>query len=249
MTLNFPSHPDLPLENSPLKEVICQIKFPPLLEVAQTLPANFQKHVRDKFPQFEVRQNLGIDNNQPLPSEYSFRSSNKKSRVALGVNFLAITTEEYSHWEGFEKDLGEAINGLIKSYGEISVTRIGLRYINELNSKNTQLNTLDQMLGIVNDNLTHLALNDIWSLPKSAIEQLSLDDDENELTIRFAFENSPNPVVILDFDYFVAFDSPQKIETDDILKRIDEFHKVCYDAFRWSIKDDKLMIFSPKEGK
>ena len=248
MTLNFPSHPDLPLENSPLKEVICQVKFPPLLEVAQTLPADFQKHVREKFPQFELRQNVMVDVNQPLPSEYSFNSSNKKSRVALGVNFVALTTEEYSHWSAFEEDLRTALDGLKKSYGTISVTRIGLRYINELNSKSTQLNTLGEILGVVNSNVTHLALNDIWSLPKRALEQVSLEDDENELTIRFAFENSPNPVVLLDFDYFVAFDSPQTMETGEILEKINKFHKGCYDVFRWTIRDDKLVIFNPKKG-
>ena len=143
-----------------------------------------------------------------------------------------------------------ALDSLIKFYDEIFVTRIGLRYVNELNAKNTQIETLDELLGIVNGDLTQFqALNKSWSLPKSAIKQLSLEDNGNELTIRFAFENLSDPIVILDFDYFVTFDDPQMIVKEDILERVENFHKGCYDAFRWSVKEDKMdTILNPEKG-
>ena len=36
--------------NSPLIEVICQLRFPTILSIGSTVPAQFQEAVRDEFP-------------------------------------------------------------------------------------------------------------------------------------------------------------------------------------------------------
>jgi len=247
MPLNFPNIQDLPLTNSPLREVIFQVRFAPLLEIAEKLPTSFHSQIRNQFPNYEVNQPV-VDRSPQLPSEYSFKSPSDKSRVSLGANFVSFSTQEYSHWNEFKSIIKISLNALTKSYKPIFVSRIGLRYINELNTKNTGLQAIEDILGIVNSDLTHSAFLDSWSLPKRAINQLLLEDGDNELNFTMAFEKEPLPVVLLDYDYFITFSTPQVTDNSEIISKVDGFHKNCYNTFRWSIKEDRINIFDPKEG-
>lgn len=49
----FPEVPRVFYEISPLDEVICQFKFPPILRIEADLPAAFQEQVRGEFPLFD----------------------------------------------------------------------------------------------------------------------------------------------------------------------------------------------------
>ncbi len=248
MTLNFPTNPDLPLDNPPLKEVIFQLRFTPLLEIVQNLPATFHSHIRKDFPGFEENKTVSVDLNQSLPSEYVFKSSSEKSKVALGINYVSFSTQEYTHWHAFEGTVRTSLETLKKSYGTIFVSRIGLRYINELNSRNTGFSTIEEILTVLNADLTHLAFTNTWNLPKRAIHQLSLEDNTYELTIRLAFEKMPKPVVLLDFDYFILNGVPEELDINETMKKLDDFHKNCYNAFRWCIREEHLQVFGPKKG-
>ena len=42
--------------NSPLIEVICQLRFPTILSIGSTDPAQFQEAVREEFPRYAARQ-------------------------------------------------------------------------------------------------------------------------------------------------------------------------------------------------
>ena len=60
MALNFPQHPDIPLSAPPLAEVICQVRFPPILRIVREEPSDFQERVRDRFPLLEVEQGVVV---------------------------------------------------------------------------------------------------------------------------------------------------------------------------------------------
>jgi uncharacterized protein (TIGR04255 family) len=247
MSLNFRHYKDLPLRNSPLREVICQISFAPLLEIVQKLPTDFQSKIRDEFPKFAVRQTIALDANQPLPSEYEFKSASDKSSVSLAFNYIALSTREYSHWDIFRKQSQNLLEVFSNVYGKILTTRIGLRYINQFSFDNTTLKEPDELLGILNDDLKCLLVNSAWSLPKKAYHQLSLEEEKNELTIRMNFEKDPDPKMILDFDYFTVLDTPLGMDVKSIIDVMVKFHTNCYDVFRWSIRDEKIGLLQPIE--
>jgi uncharacterized protein (TIGR04255 family) len=250
MSLNFKHYEDLPLRNPPLREVICQVSFAPLLEIVQKLPTGFQSKIRDRFPKFAMSQAVGIDINQPLPSEYVFKSANDGSSVSLTFNFLALSTKEYSHWDAFKKEMQGLLQAFSEAHGDILVTRIGLRYINQLTKENLGLEQPEDLVSILNDNLNCLITNKSWTTPKSAFFQISLEDGENDLTIRLNIDRKPENKdlrIILDFDYFKTYSTPIIITIDDIVAKLHEFHTHCYDAFRWSINEEKIQILKPAE--
>ncbi|MCJ7586007.1 MAG: TIGR04255 family protein [Anaerolineales bacterium] len=245
MTLNFLHYKDLPLKNSPLREVICQISFAPLLEIVQKLPTDFQSKIRNRFPMFAVRQTVGLDTSQPLPSEYEFKSASDKSSVSLAFNFIALSTREYSHWDIFREQSENLLEIFSNVYGKILMTRIGLRYINQFSYDNTKLKGPDELLSILNDDLSCLLLNSAWSLPQKAYYQLSLEEEKDELTIRLNFNRDPDTKIILDFDYFTVLETPLDMDVNSIIDILVKFHTNCYDVFRWSIRDEKIGLLQP----
>jgi uncharacterized protein (TIGR04255 family) len=245
MPLNIKHYDDLPLEKCPLKEVICQIKFPPLLEISQKLPVQFQTRIRKRFPDFSQRPNIVLDSIQPLPSDFEFINSDDNIRVALTYSSLAIATTNYISWESFRKQLNFVFNSFIKVYGEVPTSRLGLRYVNELTLENTETTSINELLDSLNNNLNCLIINDSWTLPNKALHQLSIGDDDNEITIRYYAEFQPKTKIILDFDYYRTLTSNVIFSENDILLLLDKYHTKCYDLFRWSIKDNKLEIFNP----
>ena len=46
----FPDAPRVMYERNPLVEVICQVRFPPVLRIEAQLPDAFQDRIRDVFP-------------------------------------------------------------------------------------------------------------------------------------------------------------------------------------------------------
>lgn len=56
MTIKFPSKPDIPLKKAPLMEVVCQVRFPPILRINTEEPSEFQEEIRDRFPKIEIEQ-------------------------------------------------------------------------------------------------------------------------------------------------------------------------------------------------
>ena len=52
----FSDRPRTQYPNHQLREVICQLRFPTILSINSTEPADFQDMIRDAFPQYIRRQ-------------------------------------------------------------------------------------------------------------------------------------------------------------------------------------------------
>jgi uncharacterized protein (TIGR04255 family) len=126
---------------NPLDEVICQLKFPPILRVDSELPAAFQEAIRQEYPLYsELRPVL-----QPgIPSEiskalnsligekagknFAFASADQNWQVTMGRDFVALTCRQYKTWTQFRDRLEFALERFIQIYSPSFYSRIGLRY-------------------------------------------------------------------------------------------------------------------------
>ena len=52
----FSDRPRTRYNNAPAHEVICQLRFPTILSINNTEPADFQEAIRDEFPRYVRRQ-------------------------------------------------------------------------------------------------------------------------------------------------------------------------------------------------
>ncbi len=252
MSLNFPQHPDILLTAPPLAEVICQVKFPPILRIVREEPSDFQERVRDRFPLLEVEQGVvvkfpapasgGAPSTEIPPRVFRFGSADGQTVISLAMDFYALSTQHYTHWANFAADLELALATMEAVYRPAHAKRIGLRYVNRFTPQGAGCATMKEVLALFRPELTSLLQTDAWSQPASLVTQLNLPDGDALLTLRTAYSNDPNePFFLLDFDYY----EEGKLGFDGLIERCEKYHRVIYDAFRWSLQESSLARFGP----
>ncbi len=255
MSLNFPSVEEIRLRRPPLSEVICQVKFAPILSIAKELPTDFQEAVRTRFPGFIAEQGVvfqlpasgGVD--RPIvdaaPRIYRFTTADGMAFLSLATDSLALSTQKYSHWKDFLEDFSIAETALRKIYHPAYATRIGLRFINRFTRQNTGLNTSKEILELFRDELTCVLHTEAWQEPKEMLSQMVLVDNHAHLTLRIGYgKEQAEPFFLLDLDYF----EEKQLPFDGLMGRIDNYHARIYAAFRWCMKEGSLVRFDPQRG-
>ena len=119
--------------NAPAHEVICQLRFPPILSINHAEPADFQEAIRETFPQYIRRQDAppvpGGQPPQPV-TNYHFLSADGRWKLNLTKDFIALSTLRYPGWEDFAHHLDKPLAAFIQLYKPAYFQRVGLRYIN-----------------------------------------------------------------------------------------------------------------------
>lgn len=126
------NRPRVRYQNVPAHEVICQLRFPPILTINHTEPADFQEEIRSAFPQYARRQDPPPPSGQKLPpvTNYHFLSEDGKWKLNLTKDFIALSTLRYPGWEEFARHLDRPLAAFIQLYQPAYFQRVGLRYLN-----------------------------------------------------------------------------------------------------------------------
>ena len=252
----FPDTPRVVFERNPLVEVICQIRFPPILRIATEPPASFQESIRGRYPLFEEERRVSVV--QGLPKEweeviqagaqqssagvrYIFLTEDQNWRVHLTRDFLALTSMAYRRWDEFREHFDELISALLHVYTPSFYTRIGLRYRNVI--RPTQLGLgddcrWDQLLK--SEIVAELGIPLIRDAVVTAKRELVLElTGDAKVAIRHGLivvdETNGEQQYVIDADFFVD----SRTETVDAQGYLDRFHREAGNFFRWCI-DDRL---------
>lgn len=126
---------------NPLKEVICQLRFPAILRIdaERAGAAEFQELIRNEYPLYEEKQTLAGQMPPELRSmldvqggqlERHFSSGDQQWVVSLTRDFIALSSKSYERWESFRQHLAAPRSALEQVYVPSFYSRIGLRYRN-----------------------------------------------------------------------------------------------------------------------
>ena len=130
--------------NAPLREVICQLRFPAILSIGSNEPADFQEAIRQEFPIYAAKQEVapprlvgvGAPNARletpPAITNYNFISADNLWKINLTKDFIALSTLRYTSWREFAAQLDKPLAAFIRIYRPAFFERIGLRYVNIL---------------------------------------------------------------------------------------------------------------------
>jgi uncharacterized protein (TIGR04255 family) len=241
---------DVRLRRSPLREVVCQVRFPPILRIANEHPVEFQERIRKKFPQADIEQGMQArfaslgekpPSMEPVPPIFRFKSADGETVASLAPSFYAVSTTAYTHWIEFRDLIDLLAQSTADIYDLPYASRVGLRYINNLTFENTGVDSVSELLEILRPEFTSLVENDCWGEPLEMLNHLLLSGDGDErLTLRSGFKGDDQSF-LLDFDYYVEGNTP----LDQVLELCGRYHDIIYRAFRWCIRDEKLAVFEP----
>lgn len=259
----FPSNERVSYRNNPLNQVVCQLRFPSILKIEATLPADFQESIRGAFPIFQERQvqplpQLPAELEDAIPSDlkrflprgssgYEFISDDREWQVTLTRDFLALRTSSYSRWEEFTNRLSGPLNSLKEIYTPAFFTRIGLQYQNlirrqEINKSEVEWSELIQphLAGILSDRDVGPHVEDC-----TQIATLRLEESLGQVRIQHGLvmiEETEEVAYLIDSDFFTA----QRTEVGNETAILDQYHQKAGRLFRWCITSRLHSAMGPK---
>ena len=232
VTLHFPEYPDVPLEQAPLGEVICQVRFSPIFRIETDLPSELQDALLEWFPHVQ----LADDDD---PHQYQFLSRDNSWAFWLGVDAFTLSTRRYTVWDEFGWYLAKIQATVQKTYRIASYRRIGLRYLNLFTSENTHAASLSEISQVLRPELVMPLREQPLAAASELTTHLVLDEAGGKLAIRVGGRANPEvggPVMFLDLDFYVA----GELSPDGLVDRCKRYHDIIYSAFRWSLNTDAL---------
>lgn len=261
----FPEAPRVTYQRNTLSEVVCQVRFPPVLRIETHLPDEFQERIRSTFPGFqesraepvfpegipaEVRRVIQSSAASAGRRGYEFVSAEQDYVVSLTRDSLALKTTRYTSWRNsFRPMLEPPLAALLEIYKPAYFQRIGLRYVNVIQRSKLDMGS-DAWSVLLKP---HIAgefacpdvANDIDHFARETGFRLSPQIGKVIIRYGLGVETDSNEVCFLvDSDFFLE----DRTETANGFGILDSFNKQARNLFRWCITDRLHRAMEPVEG-
>jgi len=251
----FPEVQRVLYKKNPLDQVICQLRFPPILKVDAEIPAEFQEMVRRHFPNFSEASEWNIEIPPSLGSQipqdiirpalqasgiknYEFSSEDGQWKINLTRSFVALTTKRYHRWEELKEKLEIPLDALVAVYSPDYFSRIGLRYIDVI--KRSTLNLAD----VSWQELLQPYIAGILGAPEVGghvknfenKHEIGLSDGESVVRIitRFVAALDDGEICyMIDSDFFNA----SRIKLESAIEKLDYFNVRASRLIQWCITE------------
>lgn len=258
--MNLPEFERVIYERNPLVEVVCQLRFPPILKISHQEPVEFQDEIRFQYPLFETTQSqvpaeivkVVQQFNLPLQSDlaYSFRSEDQKWHLSITKDFIALTTSTYDRYEQFNQRLKEAVEIFERIYKPSFYTRVGLRYQDLIIRSNLGLEDKNWSDLIAKHIASELHDPELSSMIQSVFKSLVLKTENGQINLNHGFvtvkepnKNNDEVAYLFDADFYIE----QKIEGNgNVWNVLDQFNKSARKLFRWSITETLHKAMQPQ---
>ncbi|SRR6266516_1519381 len=257
----FPKSKRVLFQHNPLVEVVCQVRFPPVLQIAAEDPVEFQERVRATYPLYRREEGTEIpaDFRQVVAQlripgltdqhVHIFLTEDQKRYISLSRESLALTDKRYHRWEEFSGEMTAALAALADVYKPAFFSRIGLRYKDVVNKKKLGLN------GERWDSLVCKPL--VGPLAESAVRDRIAGFSSNAVVkldeVKGGFihlrhglmtdEKGKGESFLFDADFFTQ----ERSEPKDVGPILDTFNGMAGNYFRWAITPKLRTALKPKD--
>ncbi|OOG28768.1 hypothetical protein B1C78_00660 [Thioalkalivibrio denitrificans] len=249
--MSFPKSERVIYRRNPLIEVICQLRFSPILRINAELPAVFQELLRRDYP--ILREQHAKVEGMPLPPEvdrvvsflakdagtvYEFVSEDAVWRVSLAKDFVALTTTNYERWEAFQSRISNVLDVLKETYNPPFFTRIGLRYQDAIARSELGLENCAWPELLRSEVCGELQSQDVAANILGTKRQVLFKLDKSGGRVRLAHGLSTNERTkevgyLIDADFYTE----QRTEVKDVLGILGSYNRQAGNLFRWCISD------------
>jgi len=253
----FPDSPRVIYNNNPLEQVICQLRFPPILRIDTELPARFQEAIRHEYPLFEEKHEgvaeIPAELAEQLPADflrlpgigsmdrksYQFRTLDEQWALSLTRDFIALDTSHYTRWEEFQQHFAKPFEVLLDEYSPAIFSRIGLRYQDVIRRSRLGLSDTpwsELLQPYIAGMLASTDLDGDHIDSTMQVVEMKLANNYGKVKIRhgFATDRTTGEVCyLIDNDFFA-----EKVkESHEVLNRLTQFNLRARRLFRWCITD------------
>jgi uncharacterized protein (TIGR04255 family) len=229
-----------------IKRVIFRIDYNSILSLNESLKSEFQESIRPLFPKFqsqpgqqvvtEFKDGSATSNSIPF-NQYIFENTDSSQKLTLSSQFLIM---EILKFEGFEslKEVIEKITTSFNSiYRPINLTRLGLRYINEIPLATGSPYDWD---GYINQDLVRILSSDLIIKEETArvMSQIIYNKEDYKITFSFGLSNSEYPNRISRREFILDYDcSTNEADFTNLIDTISNYNGNMVVLFENSIED------------
>jgi uncharacterized protein (TIGR04255 family) len=256
----FPESTRETYERNPLKEVICQLRFPTILKITGEPPVDFQEAVRRGYPTYTKE-----GSNIALPKEineflagfpisaglqqsvtHKFETEDRKRFISLTDNFVALSDRGYVEWRNFRGAMEQVERVFQETYQPSYYERIGLRYQNSIDREPLGLASRPWaellnpsflgLLAVTEQQISQIRTQSLVKLP---------DSSPGFVRIVHGFAGAargPKQIYVIDADFY----SDQRSETSNAFRILDDFNRLASRFFRWAITPDLRTALGPR---
>lgn len=256
----FPQSDRVIFERNPLEQVICQLRFPTILQIAARDPAGFQDRVRAQYPGFsrneavqaavpeEIAQLLGRFGMQlPGPNaSYTFKSADGHRQIGLTQEFVSVTDRHYVHWENFFAEVERARTALEAEYQPGFYTRIGLRYVDVIDRAELELQDVPWHELVNRQLLDALGSDEIGGqVTEIKTDALLIVPEVPNATLRLrhGLVKTGKERYLFDADFYVD----ERKNSGDVAQILVRFHELAGHLWRWAIAPTLREALKPME--
>jgi uncharacterized protein (TIGR04255 family) len=249
----FPEKKRVIYNKNPLEQVICQVRFPPILKIDVEIPAQFQEMIRKEFPIYSETTELRLEIPHALKAQmppdtlnqvvqnsgknYEFSSEDNAWKINLTKGFVALTANKYTRWEEFRAKLTPVLKNLIDIYSPDYFSRVGLRYVDLIKRSVLGLQDVEwgellqpYILGILGSNNVSKNVKDMESR-----NELLLSDNQSivRIIIRLVETDNGEICFLIDSDFF----NTEKTSIKTVFEKLDFFNARGSRLIQWCITD------------
>lgn len=130
LTSSFPKHElDEVFPRPPLREVAFEIRFSPRLRVNSEL-WKIQEELVNDYPALTAEQLLQASGT--VLNVNVFQNPNSARAIKISQENFVVAFTRYTRFEDFKEEVVNRVKGFCKKFDVSSLTRIGLRYVNNI---------------------------------------------------------------------------------------------------------------------
>ncbi|WP_411728636.1 TIGR04255 family protein [Methyloglobulus sp.] len=249
--MNLPEFERVIYKCNPLIEVICQLRFPPILKISHEEPVDFQDKIRLHYPLFETtRTQIPAELSKfvqqfdlPLQSDiaYNFKSEDQRWNLTLTKDFIALSTSSYERYEQYKQRFSIALDIFDRIYKPSFYSRLGLRYKDLIIRSKLGFESREWSDLIAKRFASELHDEELSSSIQGIAKNLTLKSENIQVnlnhglvTIKESQDSNEETAYLIDADFF----SEQKIEgNENVWNVLDQFNRSAGRLFRWSITE------------
>lgn len=233
-----------------LRQVVCELRFPTLLELgAQRPPAAFVSALRKEYPHLELGNEValiigGASTGGPAYA-HIFRSSKQTWTVSLKQSTVTIETIAYTTYAQLKERVGRVVEAAAKVIDSDFFTRIGLRYVNVINAHN------DPVRGWVNPELVQPLLSGVFGGVHEYAGRLHLAATDGGCLLQHGIQlKKPQPGEEAVPDYVLDIDAFRNdVPIGDVASALDAMHRQAFDVFDWCLGQEARQHLSSEKSK
>lgn len=235
----FPESLRVEFKRNPLKEVICQLRFPMILRLKSEDPIDFQARISADYPEYSDQQTDQDGTVVPVGVNHFFRSKDGNSTISLGPDFVAFSEKAYRNWDVFFREVQRAQHAVEEIYRPTYFTRVGLRYVDVIDRIGLGLKDIPwgeilnpEMLGFVG---AAGIGGHVRSAVSGAVIRLGDNLPEGVATVRHGLvkADESNNTYFIDVDFYLE----QQVGGSDATNALQRFHECSGNFIRWCFTD------------